>query len=108
MAGLGEGDRQVEGRRGLGDSALLVGERDHLGPALGLRGRDTGVGDPRGRGPPRRKRIVEGDPLILVILLLVDGFGDWWRRPHLGLLHRLLDVVQLLGEVNTNVRRLLG
>ena len=34
VPGLGEGDGQVQGRRRLGDAALLVGEADHPGAAL--------------------------------------------------------------------------
>ena len=62
MAGLGEGDREVEGGRRLRDAALLVGEGDHLGaPVAGcLLGRDG-----RGRRPrraDRRDRLAGGDP----------------------------------------------
>ena len=39
MAGLGEGDGEVERRGRLGDAALLVGEGDHLGVLRGPRAR---------------------------------------------------------------------
>jgi hypothetical protein len=46
VAGLGERDRQVQGRGRLRDSALLVGEGNHLRAARagpGLRGRGAGA-----------------------------------------------------------------
>ena len=58
VAGLGEGDGQVEGRGRLRDAALLVGEGDDLGRARLVA--DAGARPPAAAGPARRRERLLG------------------------------------------------
>jgi hypothetical protein len=76
VPGLGEGDRQVQGRRRLGDPALLVREADHLG-ALG---RHLRIGRLGSQIAARLDRLARGDAQIVLLGRLRDRLGDRRER----------------------------